>query len=94
MQLALSRDNLDILDWWDGDANATAGFDVTEDKNLSSLVAPGFECFSKVILVEELEYDEEIICTHAFNETCYQVYSTVYKPVKVRTQEPNFEMLG
>ncbi len=43
-------------------------------------------CMKKVMLIEQVEYDEQIKCEHATKQNCYQVYKTVFKQTKVRGQ--------
>ncbi len=34
-------------------------------------------------MVEEIEYDTEIKCTHVLQKSCFQSYTTVFKNTKV-----------
>ena len=41
------------------------------------------DCTQKVVMTEEIEYDEQMHCHHVTNDACMTKYVTVYKPRKV-----------
>ena len=40
----------------------------------------------KVMMIEEIEYKDEIQCTHVYQESCFQSYKTMFKTAEVRLQ--------
>ena len=36
-------------------------------------------CVQKVVMVEEVEHEEKLQCSHVNHTTCYDVYETVYR---------------
>lgn len=40
----------------------------------------GERCVEKVMMVEEVVYQEEIECHHSYDEECHTTYATVFKP--------------
>ena len=42
-------------------------------------------CVRKVMMVEEIVYDEVVQCKHTLRESCYESYKTVFKTQEVRS---------
>ena len=55
---------------------------------------PGWICRQKVVMVEEIEYRDEIQCTTVYQESCFQSYKTVFKTEEVPTLQVPFELHG
>ncbi len=43
------------------------------------LVQPSWQ----VVMVEEIEFDEEVKCTHVYHKSCFESYTTTFKKTKV-----------
>ena len=41
---------------------------------------PGKRCVKKLMMREEMEYDEVVTCHHSYDERCHQTYITTYEP--------------
>ena len=42
-------------------------------------------------MVEETEYDEEIVCQHSYSERCHTTYTTDFEPQQEEECEENFK---
>lgn len=45
---------------------------------------PDYICMEKVVMEKAIEYDNEMVCRHIFQESCHEVTKTIYKPQEVR----------
>ena len=45
----------------------------------------------QVVMVEETEYDEEIVCQHSYSERCHTTYTTDFEPQQEEECEENFK---
>jgi len=65
-----------------------AGEDVALD--IGSIAAAGETCIDKVVMVEETEYDDEIVCKHSYSQKCHTTYTTDFEPQQEEECEENF----
>jgi len=47
-------------------------------------------CIQKVIMTDEIEYDEITSCNHKYSEQCYKTYVTDFRPEQTEKCEENF----
>ena len=67
--------------------------EVSETESLSANVLPGFDeiaqagerCVEKVMMVEEITYDDQIVCHHSYTKKCHNTYITSFEAVQVFT---------
>merc|ERR1712029_342779 len=64
------------------------GDDVALD--IGSIAAAGERCIDKVVMVEEIEYDDVIECKHSYSEKCHSTYTTDFEPQQEEECEENF----
>ena len=60
------------------DGNSVSGSSLEEEDNDNEI------CVRKVMMVEEIVYDEVVQCKHTLRESCYESYKTVFKTQEVR----------
>lgn len=66
----------------DSDPVQIFGFSDSDTEENSNL-PEGHICMKKVMLIEELTYDEELKCEHVEEESCFQTYTTVFKKSEI-----------
>ena len=67
--------------------------DNSETESLSANALPGFDeiaqagerCVEKVMMVEEITYDDQIVCHHSYTKKCHNTYITSFEAVQVFT---------
>ena len=67
--------------------------DNSETESLSANALPGFDeiaqagerCVEKVMMVEEITYDDQIVCHHSYTKKCHNTYITSFEAVQVCT---------
>ncbi len=57
---------------------------------LGEVAAAGERCVEKVMMVEELQYDEQIECHHSYDQRCHTTYTTDYDPQQEEVCDENF----
>merc|ERR1712025_243720 len=50
----------------------------------------GKKCIDKVEMIEELEYDEEVLCDHSYDKRCHTTYVTNYESQQEEDCEENY----
>ena len=68
--------------------------DNSETESLSANALPGFDeiaqagerCVEKVMMVEEITYDDQIVCHHSYTKKCHNTYITSFEAVQVCTK--------
>ena len=58
--------------------------------DIGSIAAAGERCIDKVVMVEETEYDDVVICKHSYSEKCHTTYITDFRPQQQEECEENF----
>ena len=58
--------------------------------DIGSIAAAGERCIDKVVMVQETEYDNEIICKHSYSERCHITYKTDYEPQQEEECDENY----
>ncbi len=58
--------------------------------DLGEVAAAGERCVEKVMMVEELQYDEQIECHHSYDQRCHTTYTTDYEPQQEEECDENF----
>ena len=66
----------------------------SETESLSANALPGFDeiaqagerCVEKVMMVEEITYDDQIVCHHSYTKKCHNTYITSFEAVQVCTK--------
>ena len=61
------------------DGNSVSGSSSEEEDNDDEI------CVRKVMMVEEIVYDEVVQCKHTLRESCYESYKTVFQTQEVRS---------
>jgi len=71
----------------------------SETESLSANALPGFDeiaqagerCVEKVMMVEEITYDDQIVCHHSYTKKCHNTYITSFEAVQMEVCEDIFE---
>merc|ERR1712004_726169 len=58
--------------------------------DIGSIAAAGERCIDKVVMTQETEYDNEIICKHSYSERCHITYKTDYEPQQEEECDENY----
>ena len=58
--------------------------------DIGSIAAVGERCIDKVVMVQETEYDNEILCKHSYSERCHITYKTDYEPQQEEECDENY----
>ncbi|XP_059088675.1 uncharacterized protein LOC131884809 isoform X1 [Tigriopus californicus] len=82
----------------DGDNPTNNDVEADADNSTSSgvlsinpeVLPEGWTCMDKVMMVEEIEYTDEIQCTHILDESCHETYETVFKTEEVEECKEKF----
>jgi len=60
------------------------------DLDIGTVAAAGKRCVKKVMMVEELVYDDHIECHHSYDQQCHTTYTTDYVPQQMENCDENF----
>ncbi|TRY61367.1 hypothetical protein TCAL_11582 [Tigriopus californicus] len=68
--------------------------DFINETHISTFVNPnlpeGWVCVNKLMMVEEMEYKDEIRCTHILQKSCHDTFQTVFKATEVEECKDRF----
>lgn len=53
------------------------------------ILPDGWACMDKVMMIDDIEYTDEIQCTHIVEESCHNTYQTVFKATQVSSMSNN-----
>ena len=59
--------------------------------DIGTIAAAGERCIDKVVMVEETEYDDQIVCKHSYSTKCHTTYATDYEPQQEEECDENFK---
>ena len=59
--------------------------------DIGTIAAAGERCVDKVVMVQETEYDDEILCKHSYSERCHITYKTDYEPQQEEQCDENYK---
>jgi len=59
--------------------------------DFSEIEQAGERCVEKVMMVEEITYDDQIVCHHSYTKKCHQTYITSFEAVQMEMCEDNYE---
>lgn len=59
--------------------------------NVGVLAAAPEQCVEKIVVVEEIEYEDQIDCKHSYDKKCHTTYTTDYEPQQEEECEENFK---
>ncbi|XP_059088680.1 uncharacterized protein LOC131884812 isoform X2 [Tigriopus californicus] len=51
----------------------------------------GWDCMDKVMMIDDIEYTDEIQCTHIAEESCHNTYETVFKATQIEECKEKFK---
>eukprot|EP00096_Caligus_rogercresseyi_P009919 TRINITY_DN346_c0_g1_i7.p1 TRINITY_DN346_c0_g1~~TRINITY_DN346_c0_g1_i7.p1 ORF type:complete len:382 (-),score=97.95 TRINITY_DN346_c0_g1_i7:466-1611(-) len=73
--------------------DASVGADPVQDVTLSlnNIAQAGERCVEKVIMVEEVQFDDAIECHHSYDKRCHTTYTTDYVPTQKKECDENFK---
>ena len=52
--------------------------------DIGEIAQAGERCVEKVMMVEEITYDDQIVCHHSYTKKCHNTYVTSFEAVQVR----------
>merc|ERR1712018_381258 len=58
---------------------------------LDTIAQAGERCVEKVMMIEEMTYDDQIVCHHSYSKKCHTTYITAFEAVQMEKCEEYFE---
>jgi len=60
------------------------------DLTISNIANANEKCVEKVMMIEEVQYEDGLECHHSYDKRCHTTYTTDYEPQQVEVCDENF----